>query len=124
MRNLQTFTDEQAAEIRTMRNLGASWASIGARFNVNPETCRRAVDEPYRLRRAEQIARAKQYRSPERQKPVKAPAPAFIQLTRVTKPPQADVDARLAEIPEDTRDLTGRLMGDPLPGRRALDQAR
>lgn len=31
------------------------------------------------------------------------------------------VAARLAEIPEDTRTITGRLFGDPLPGRRALD---
>lgn len=31
--------------------------------------------------------------------------------------------ARLArEIPSDERDLTGRLCGDPLPGRSALDQ--
>lgn len=30
--------------------------------------------------------------------------------------------ARLAEIPADTRTLTGVLLGDPLPGRRALDR--
>lgn len=28
----------------------------------------------------------------------------------------------LARIPPDTRDLTGRLLGDPLPGRSALDK--
>ncbi len=27
-------------------------------------------------------------------------------------------------IPEDTRGLTGRIMGDPLPGRSALDKYR
>lgn len=27
-----------------------------------------------------------------------------------------------AQIPEDTRDLTAFLCGDPLPGRRAIDQ--
>lgn len=32
----------------------------------------------------------------------------------------ADVAARLAEIPPDTRTLTGFLFGDPLPGRSAL----
>ena len=34
-----------------------------------------------------------------------------------------DRDALLlmAMVPQDTRDLTGRLMGDPLPGRRAID---
>ena len=30
--------------------------------------------------------------------------------------------ARLSEIPDDTRDLTGRLMGDPIPQRSALAQ--
>jgi len=28
----------------------------------------------------------------------------------------------LAEIPPDTRDLTGRILGDPIPGRRAIDR--
>lgn len=36
--------------------------------------------------------------------------------------PAEDVAARLAEIPEDTRTITGRLFGDPLPGRRAIDR--
>jgi len=33
---------------------------------------------------------------------------------------------RLADftVPEDTRDLTGRFCGDPLPGRSALDKRR
>lgn len=35
---------------------------------------------------------------------------------------QADAAARVAEIPPDTRDLTARFFGDPLPGRRALDR--
>jgi hypothetical protein len=30
--------------------------------------------------------------------------------------------ARLAEIPPDTRNLTQRIAGDPLPGRSALDR--
>jgi hypothetical protein len=33
-----------------------------------------------------------------------------------------DGERRLREIPPDTRDLTARLMGDPIPGRRALDR--
>jgi AraC-like DNA-binding protein len=31
-----------------------------------------------------------------------------------------DCAARLAEIPDDTRNLTARICGDPLPGRSAL----
>lgn len=33
-----------------------------------------------------------------------------------------DIEARMAEIPYDTRDLTARIFGDPLPGRSALDR--
>lgn len=35
-----------------------------------------------------------------------------------------EVAARLAEIPPDTRDLTGRVFGDPLLGRRAIDRMK
>ena len=38
--------------------------------------------------------------------------------------PAEDIAARLAEIPPDTRTVTGILCGDPLPGRRAIDRAR
>lgn len=37
-------------------------------------------------------------------------------------PDERDLKARWREIPPDTRDLTARLCGDPLPGRRALDR--
>lgn len=33
-----------------------------------------------------------------------------------------EIEARLSEIPDDTRDLTGRVFGDPLPQRSALFQ--
>jgi hypothetical protein len=36
-------------------------------------------------------------------------------------PNATDLAARLAEIPPDTRSLTARICGDPIPGRRALD---
>lgn len=35
-----------------------------------------------------------------------------------------EYEARYREIPEDTRDLTGRILGDPLPGRSALARKR
>lgn len=35
---------------------------------------------------------------------------------------RAEALARLREIPSDTRDLTGRICGDPLKGRSALDK--
>lgn len=38
------------------------------------------------------------------------------------KPNPDDVRQRRAEVPEDTRTLTALLLGDPLPGRRAIDR--
>ncbi len=38
------------------------------------------------------------------------------------KADRSEIEARLAEIPTDTRDLTGRIFGDPLHGRRAIDR--
>ncbi len=35
-----------------------------------------------------------------------------------------EYEARRREIPRDTRDLTGRILGDPLPGRSALAKKR
>lgn len=35
---------------------------------------------------------------------------------------RASAEALMNEIPEDTRSLTASLMGDPLPGRSALDR--
>lgn len=37
---------------------------------------------------------------------------------------EADWLRQMAAIPADTRDLTARICGDPLPGRSALDRAR
>lgn len=33
-----------------------------------------------------------------------------------------DADAALQRVPDDTRGTTGRICGDPLPGRSALDK--
>lgn len=40
----------------------------------------------------------------------------------VNKIPREVWEARIAEIPQDTRDLTARICGDPLRGRSALDR--
>lgn len=34
---------------------------------------------------------------------------------------RADGERLLAEVPPDTRELTSRICGDPIPGRRAID---
>lgn len=46
---------------------------------------------------------------------------AGVYMPTRTKVTDEDLAARLAEIPPDTRDLTARIFGDPIPGRRELD---
>ena len=45
-------------------------------------------------------------------------------ITNLRGVDKAVAAARLAEIPLDTRNLTQRICGDPLPGRDALSRAR
>ena len=40
--------------------------------------------------------------------------------TGVSEAETHEYEARLREVPDDTRDLTARVCGDPLPGRSAL----
>jgi hypothetical protein len=40
------------------------------------------------------------------------------------RPTPAELRRLAREVPPDTRDVTGQLLGDPLPGRSALDQMR
>lgn len=50
----------------------------------------------------------------------------YVCLNRVSSRARRsdDLAARLAEIPEDTRNETQIFAGDPLPGRSALDRRR
>ncbi len=47
--------------------------------------------------------------------------PRYSKAARPEAADKAELRRRLRAIPQDTRDLTGRLNGDPLPGRSALD---
>jgi hypothetical protein len=62
-------------------------------------------------------------------RPVRRPEPIVIPITRHL-PNRVEAGrvahehwlSKLVEIPADTRSLTGRVCGDPLPGRSALDR--
>lgn len=49
---------------------------------------------------------------------LKALHASVIHPKNLPKPPAAIVARRLAEIPDDLRGLTARILGDPLPGDR------
>ena len=80
---------------RELRRLsGLPWAQIAERLGTTPNTVRRALD------------------------------PEYVERMRAYERNRDRSDRRPARhaIPADTRTLTARLFGDPLPGRSALDR--
>lgn len=95
-----------------------NWREIADCFGVHPETVRRAVDKNFRLRRAE---RTSELRAQKRLNAGPKPDAISAGWCMDRRQVRQDVEARIAEIPADTRGLTARICGDPLPGRSALD---
>lgn len=79
---------------------------------VHPDVLRRRLDAEWAAEERERARRRGRKRPP--------PAGVYVQ-SRVKL--EADAAARLAEIPDDTRSITGRMFGDPLPQRSALGRS-
>lgn len=108
------MTDERALEIaRRMRADGAAWYRIQRRVGRNEYWVRCRIEPGYREKR---LAQRTALRSKKRTVPPKN------RVVKRAEPDDAEVRARKAEIPKDTRDATARFFGDPIPGRSALDQ--
>lgn len=113
MKRWSSLTEPEKAEIiasaRTMIRLGVKWGTIAKRVDVAYETLRANVDPEYREKHHAQML-AYQRRRYGRVR---------IELA------SAAAEARGPELPPaDTRGLTARVAGDPLPGRSALDRRR
>ena len=102
-----------------MRRDQISWTRIAEHFGVAYDTVRRALDPEWAARRRTGIAEARRRRRGEGTK-----ARSFNHVPEMRVSDKADGERLLREVPADTRDLTGRLCGDPLPGRAALDRMR
>jgi hypothetical protein len=111
------LTEEQKSEVRLLHKEGWNYSRIAEKIGVRRETVMRLLDDEYADRRRRQINEARHRR--EIGTPNAIGRPAATPLTT-----RVDGAARLAEVPRDTRDLTARLCGDPLPGRDALSKAR
>ncbi|WP_395449919.1 hypothetical protein ACHMW7_08975 [Aminobacter sp. UC22_36] len=83
-----------------MRETGMTYAQIGAVFKLSPDTIHSRTDPAYRAKR--------QWQKSAKRNELLAGARAAT---------NADIAARLAEIPRDTRGLTAFVFGDPIPGR-------
>lgn len=100
---------------KRMKAAGATWKRLGEHFGCNPETVKRAVDPEYAARRREQVNACRRGKRGEGTQAV-----SNIKRTPEDRVSTEDFHRRLAEIPEDRRDITGRLLGDPLFERSAL----
>jgi hypothetical protein len=95
---------DQLAEISQLAAQGWTLNRLAERFNCHHMTIRRALNPAL-------------YPMPGRPKTLKRENATPVALRQ-------DFAARLTEIPPDTRSLTGKIFGDPLPGRSAFDRLR
>ena len=108
--------DDQIDLARRMHKAGVSWKAISDVTCLSIDTLRRRIEPGYSAHRNKLIA--------ERRKALSnagefVPILNFYDRSRV-KP--EDAIRVLSSIPKDTRRFFSRLMGDPLPGRSALDR--
>lgn len=104
-------------EARQLRASGMNWTDIGAKLTVHKTTLRCNLEPEYRAKM--KVAWASTDARKEMQGSRRSAG-----LVADERVPMADLAARLAEIPEDTRTPAARLMGEPMPGRSALDRRR
>jgi hypothetical protein len=122
--------DSQLSQAREMLANGASLTAIGRRIGCDRSTIRKDLNDEYLAVRTANIAKATETRArnaklgrTERPRSNRVRNTGHAErLTNSTT--NADAARLLALIPADTRSLTGRLAGDPLPGRSALDMKR
>jgi len=109
------LTLEQIEEARQLHARGWTFRRIGERLGCAFHTVKRVLDPDYAVKRRIAVREARQIREPSLPRKT-----ARENATAVSV--KEDAAARLAEIPKDTRSLTGILCGDPLPTRSALDR--
>jgi hypothetical protein len=105
-RNKVHFSDEQLSRAREMRAAGMSWGRIGARLGCADETIRNRLDPDYRA------LRASRYRGD---------VPTY-HVAGERGIGRDEAERVIATVQPDTRSRFARFMGDPLPGRSALDR--
>lgn len=115
------MTPDQIAQARQMRDSGMSWKKIAKHFGVSEDTARRPLDPEWTARRNATVAANRRLR---RARMAEGEAcPSFVHyVCSMPEEAKRDGERLLAQVPADTRDLTGRICGDPLPTRSALDR--
>lgn len=107
-----TLTDDQLRQATEMRANGMAIFAIAAALGVPDDRVRKTIDPAYRERVRAEKAR-QHYRNRSR-----------AGIEPIDRKAVRDAARLRQQIPPDTRGLTARIAGDPLPGRSALDQQR
>lgn len=105
--------DAIVAEINSLYKSGVSAAAIAEKFGIGQTTVRYHIDPEYRAAERERRTRKRREMG------------GGLDLDcsgRMNVDAKRDGDRLLRKVPKDTRDLTARIAGDPLPGRSALDR--
>jgi len=102
-------TDDHRAEAKRLRKEGLSYREIGRILGFTGAAIHKACDLHYAEKRRAQINSARAVRKADG--PGRGNGIHYATAASV----RADAASRLAEIPPDTRDLTGIMFGDPIP---------
>lgn len=109
-------TPERRREAVAMRKAGARLADIATALGASDTTVFYWLNPGKEKSRRERKNAIRRQHTEERNAKAN---PRFVQSPRF----RPDV-TKLPPVPADTRDLTARLFGDPLPGRSALDKEK
>jgi hypothetical protein len=123
---VKQLTPNLIEQARALRADGIGWRHVAHRLGVSEYVLRCAIEPDYRQYKLDLNVRqrnaAKQPRI-QRPRPVDRPPPRYVR--HAPKAPPADVLAQrdlALELRLKPRSVTAQLLGDPLPGRSALDQ--
>lgn len=107
------FTSKLLERALDLKAEGMSWSRIAARLGVTDEGLKRRLVPGFAGHRQALIREAR-----HRREQGHARGQAGLRM------PPEEVEAAMRTIPPDTRTLAARWMGDPLPGRSALDKKK
>ena len=101
-----------ATTIRKLRAEGKRWSDIERITGIKYDKAKRLSDPGYAQRRAQDLKTQRLISGYVKRRYAEGGS-AQEEIERIQR--------LRATIPPDTRDLTGKIFGDPLPGRSALD---
>lgn len=110
------LTETEISKASALRLEGQTWRELAARFGVGEKAVRRALDPAFDVRFQEYRRRANAKRRGRWN-----PPPGIESLMRFAPSAEALAERERAFAFHD-RPVTAELMGDPLPGRSALDR--